>query len=279
MVRAGDGTRHPFFLNRDGQRLFCILHRADITPPRGGVLFFAPFAEEMNRSRRMATLLGEALRDAGYATLVFDYGGTGDSGGGFEAARWDGWIEDGRVALARLRDEVEGPITLVGLRLGAAAALEVARRDAAAADQIVLWQPVASGTALLTQFLRIRVAAALGGPGGQGETTTTLRERLQAGETLEIAGYALPPELAQAINGIRLGALAPPEDSAVDWLEVASEPDAALVPASETVVARWRDAGTRVAAGTVQGEPFWIIQETTVAPALVAETVRRIAGG
>jgi len=279
-ARASSAARHPFFLERNGSRLFCLLHRPAGGAARGGVLFFAPFAEEMNRSRRMATLLGEALGELGYATLVFDYAGTGDSDGEFAAARWDGWIADGRSALARLREEIDGPVTLVGLRLGAAAAMEVAREAGAACKRIVLWQPVASGALLLTQFLRIRIAAALGGTGdGPAETTAALRERLKAGETLEIAGYALAPDLAEAIEGLRLGALAPPAGVATDWLEVAAEDGAALSPAGETVIERWRETGACVAPATVRGEQFWTLQETTVAPALIAETARRIATG
>lgn len=278
-ARATPAARHPFFLERNGSRLFCLLHRPAGGPPRGGVLFFAPFAEEMNRSRRMATLLGEALGGLGYATLVFDYAGTGDSDGAFADARWDGWVADGRRALARLGEETDGPVALVGLRLGAAAALELARDAGTACGRIVLWQPVVSGAMLLTQFLRIRIAAALGGGAGAAETTSALRDRLKAGETLEIAGYALAPELAEAIDGLRLGALAPPDGTITDWLEVAAEDGAALTPAGETVIERWRETGARIAAATVPGEPFWTLQETTTAPALIAETARRIAGG
>jgi len=278
-ARTDGSARHPFFFARDGNRLFCVLHRPEGRTPRGGVLFFAPFAEEMNRSRRMATLLGEALGEQGFATLIFDYAGTGDSEGEFADARWNGWVEDGRAALARLRDEVDGPVTLVGLRLGAAAALEVARTHGTPCARLVLWQPVPSGNTLLTQFLRIRIAAALGSGDGTAETTGALRERLTSGETLEIAGYELAPELAEAIDGIRLGALAPPEGVATDWLEVAIGDDAALTPAGKTVVDRWREDGAAVAAAAVAGEPFWTLQETTIAPTLIAETVHRVAHG
>ena len=279
-ARASSAARQPFFLERNGSRLFCMLHRPADGAARGGVLFFAPFAEEMNRSRRMATLLGEALGELGYATLIFDYAGTGDSEGEFAAARWDGWVADGRSALARLREEIDGPVALVGLRLGAAAAMEVAREAGTACGRIVLWQPVASGALLLTQFLRIRIAAALGGTGdGPAETTASLRERLKAGDTLEIAGYALAPDLAEAIDGLRLGTLTPPADMAVDWLEVAAGDDGTLSPAGEAVIERWRETGAQVSAASVRGEPFWTLQETTVAPELIAETTRRIAGG
>lgn len=278
-ARAIGGGRHPFFFARDGRRLFGVLHRPGGETTRGSVLFFAPFAEEMNRSRRMATLLGEALGEQGFATLIFDYAGTGDSEGEFADARWDGWVEDGRAALARLRDEADGPVTLVGLRLGSAVALEVALGLDLPCARLVLWQPVPSGATLLTQFLRVRIAAALGGGSAEAETTAMLRERLKSGETLEIAGYALAPELAEAIDRIRLGALAPPGGVAIDWLEVSAGDDDAPLPASDAVIKRWREGGATVAAATVAGEPFWALQETTVAPALIAETARRIAHG
>lgn len=275
---TGRSEAHPFHIERAGRRLFA-LHRpaAGGARGRGGVVFMPPFAEEMNRARRMATLLALDAAAAGADSLVFDLGGTGDSAGDFADARWDDWRGDACAAVSWLAERTDGPITLVGLRLGAFLALAAARAAAGAVGRIVLWQPVTSGKTMFTQFLRVRVAAAMA-QGADGETTQGLRARLEAGETLAVAGYGIAPELARALDGLSLADEAAPAVP-VDWLELGPDDGREPAPASRRVIEAWRAAGAAVDARIVAGEPFWSIQETTVAPALLAATVALIAEG
>ena len=48
------------------------LHHRPAGPPRGLVVYVHPFAEEMNKSRRMAALQSRALAEAGFAVLQLD---------------------------------------------------------------------------------------------------------------------------------------------------------------------------------------------------------------
>ena len=68
MSGARAGAPEPFFLRVDGGERFCLFH-----PPagacRGALLYVHPFAEELNRSRRMAALLARALAGAGYGVM------------------------------------------------------------------------------------------------------------------------------------------------------------------------------------------------------------------
>ena len=93
----------PFFLESAPGRRFCLFH-----PPagacRGAVLYVHPFAEEMNKSRRMAALQARALAAAGYGVLQIDLHGCGDSDGGFGEARWEQWHADLAAARAWLDD-------------------------------------------------------------------------------------------------------------------------------------------------------------------------------
>lgn len=269
-------TRTPFFLERDGRRLFVIHFRAVRAPAmRDAVVFFSPFAEEMNRCRRMSTELAEALGAAGIDLVVFDYHGTGDSGGDFADARWDGWAADGAAVVAWATEQVARPVSVLGLRLGAALALSVAAMQPDRVRRAILWQPVLTGATFLTQFLRLRVASALMG-GTDKETTQSLRARLAAGEVLEIAGYAIDPALAGAIDRITASAVQPAASLPVDWLELAGE-GAQLSPASRRVIDGWRTAGVRLRETVTTGELFWTTQEITVAPALIDVTVARLA--
>ncbi|MBT5047949.1 MAG: hydrolase 2, exosortase A system-associated [Rhodospirillaceae bacterium] len=283
MTLAATSVRDPFFIDHKDRRLFAIYHPAasgsgNGSNTQGGVVFFAPFAEELNRTRKMATLLAEALSPHGIATLVFDYSCTGDSTGRFEQADWAHWIDDGAAAIAWLAAKIDKPVTPIGLRLGAALALLSAAKEPQPIRGTVLWQPVTNGSVMLNQFLRIRIAAALSS-GEDGETTKDLRARLSAGETLEVAGYDLNPALVRGIDAVSLGQIPPSFGTAHDWFEVSTEDEGDLTPASQAVVEKWRGAKATVSAQTVQGEPFWSTQEMATAPALIKATVDAVTGG
>ncbi len=72
---------------------------------RGAVVYVHPFAEEMNKSRRMAALQSRALAAAGFAVLQIDLLGCGDSSGDFGDASWDEWIDDVLLAVRWLRGQ------------------------------------------------------------------------------------------------------------------------------------------------------------------------------
>jgi exosortase A-associated hydrolase 2 len=266
--------RSPFFLDTADRRLFALHYRpAGVdrgASPRRAVLLLAPFAEEMNRSRRMMTLQAETLAAHGLEVLVFDYSGTGDSSGEFATARWDDWRADCDGALAWLHSRGAESVDLVAIRLGALLACDISRRHDLGPGRIVLWQPVVSGNNFMTQFLRFRVAASLEADAGR-ETTKDLRARFAAGETVEIAGYEIAAQLATSIDGLRLVDFAPPPGMQVNWFELSAE-GGEIAPASTPVVGAWRDAGIAVNADTQAGEAFWTVQELTLAPRLIAAT-------
>lgn len=165
------------------------------------------------------------------------------------------------------------------MRLGACLALEVAGRVRPEIERVVLWQPVVTGSVHLNQFLRIRVAAGLGAGDPSRETVKALRGRLAAGEIVEVAGYALAPQLAAAIDRLRLDELGVAAKMPIDWLEVAGGPTDSLPPAAETAAKRWRETGVQAAVKMIRGEPFWAIEETTIVSALIDATCELFEGG
>lgn len=279
----------PFFLDTEGGQRFCLFH-----PPegacRGAVLYVHPFADEMNKARRMAAVQARALAAHGYGVLQLDLHGCGDSAGEFHEARWAGWKADLAAGCAwlagRLDAPVTPPLTLWGLRLGALLALDFAHDCAQAGSapsapisQLVLWQPVQSGSAFLTQFLRLLSANAMLAEGagsastpaaGPAASTAALRASLLGGTMLEVAGYELAPELAAAIDQVELAALAPA--CPVHWFETVSAPERPLTPALERLAKGWREQGVALALHKVAGAPFWSTQEIAEAPALLAAT-------
>lgn len=261
----------PFFIDTADGRRFC-MYSPPVGHCRGAVLYIHPFAEEMNKSRRMAALQARALAERGYGVLQIDLHGCGDSSGESGEARWDGWRRDVDAGGAWLRERLGQPVALWGLRLGALLALDCAQRAPQPPAALVLWQPVLSGSAFLTQFLRLRVAnQMLGGAAAGGGGTAALRAALAAGETLEVAGYELAPELAGALDQAGAAALAV-RGCPVHWLEVAPSAERALPPAAAKVAALWREQGVELQLLTVPGAPFWATQEITECPALLEAT-------
>ena len=266
------------FLEGTRGQLFAAYHASQQSgPAKGGFVYLPPFAEEMNRSRRMAALQASRLAEKGMAVLLLDPFGTGDSAGDFRDARWDTWRDDVKTALAWLSERCEGPVGLWGLRLGALLAADVAAQYPGGLARLLFWQPLLSGDNYLTQFLRLRVAAGMNG-GAEKETTKDLRAKWADGETVEVAGYDVSAELAAAISNIQLQELISSlGDLPLDWFELSSSEEAALTPASRRVVDALTGEGRRISAQAVSGDAFWSIQEITLAPELVSATEGLVA--
>ena len=256
----------PFFLPAEGGQRYCLYQAAATGAP--AVLFVHPFAEELNRSRRMAALQARAFAHCGIASLRIDLHGCGDSSGDFSDARWETWIADLHGALHWLRERGHERITLLGLRLGGLLALEVARQPALDIEKLILWQMPASGQHALTQWLRLRSANAMLGDSEGREGTQALRQHLSQGEIIEVGGYGLAPAMAAAID--RVQPLPAPCPATV--IDIVQAPTTQVLPATARACATWQHA--RLTA--VSGPAFWSSAEITVSDALVAATCKEM---
>ena len=119
----------PFHIATAHGRCFALHHPSATPDVRARVLYVPPFAEEMNKSRRMAALAARALSAAGADVLQIDPHGTGDSSGEFRDASWQGWVDD-IVEAARWLQQAPGdaPLWLWSLRAGCLLAAEAADR-------------------------------------------------------------------------------------------------------------------------------------------------------
>jgi exosortase A-associated hydrolase 2 len=268
-----------FFLEAAGGQRFCLFHPPAGAACRGAVIYVHPFAEEMNKTRRMAALQARELAGLGFGVLQIDLHGCGDSSGEFGDARWDTWKHDLALAHSWLLSRLDVPVTLWGLRLGALLAIDYAASAAAPVAALVLWQPVLSGKTFLTQFLRLRVASDMLTEGKEaGNGTNALRTQLQAGEVLEIAGYDLAPELASAIDALDLADMAP-AGLPVHWFEAVPAEDRPLPPGAARVTAAWREQGIAPYTKVLACPPFWSTQEVTECPALLRATSTLFSAG
>jgi exosortase A-associated hydrolase 2 len=256
----------------DGQRL-CIHHPAAGQTARGAIVYLHPFAEEMNKSRRMAALQSRAMAAAGYEVLQIDLLGCGDSSGDFGDATWAAWLEDAKRAIAWLRQRCSAPLWLWGLRTGALLAAEAARRTREPAG-LLLWNPVVSGKQYLQQFLRLKLASEALAGDGKG-AMAAMRQSLAAGAGVEVAGYRLSSTLAAEIEALEL--TAGPAVRALRWLETSSRSDPTLTPATQACVDRLRRSCADVRALAVNGPAFWQTTEIEEAPELVCATLEELA--
>lgn len=266
----------PFFLTGGHGALFCLYLAPLGRVPKAAILYLHPFAEEMHKSRRMAALQARHFAANGYAVLQVDLTGCGDSAGDFGDATWSIWRDDVRSAHAWLADRAPGPRVLWGLRSGAALAAEMAGELAGVA-RLLLWQPVIHGAQFLQQFLRIKLAAEMLNKGQSQSGTPGLLARLEAGETIEVGGYLLAPQMAAELHALKLANLAPA--CPVEWFELGSQGSGELSPASLGVIDAWRTAGVTVRGHCLLGEPFWVTQEITECPELIDATLESLANG
>jgi len=142
----------PFFFGPGEHHLFGVYHPPDAADRRSGVVLCYPLFMEYEHAHWPFRKLAVRLAHAGFHVLRFDYTGTGDSAGELEEGSLATWRRDVGAAI----DELKGlaglrSVSLVGLRLGAALALEVAcaRKDV---GDVVLWEPVVRGSRYLQEL-------------------------------------------------------------------------------------------------------------------------------
>lgn len=123
-----------------------------------------PFAEEEKSARRTLTDIAMLFQSRGEASLLFSFRGCGDSGGDFASISLDDWRADLSSAIEEAKRRTPGAsIKVLGVRLGASLALQVAaKRDDIA--QLVLVEPLLSGRSFLSQqLMRQKIRAQMTG--------------------------------------------------------------------------------------------------------------------
>jgi exosortase A-associated hydrolase 2 len=272
----------PLFLKVGSGARFCLYHGPRPGREcRGALIYVHPFGDEMNKSRRMAAIQARAFAATGFGVLQIDLFGCGDSTGEFGDARWNIWKQDLAAAGNWLKKRMAVPISLWGLRLGALLALDFAKDRTDSFDKIILWQPVINGESFLTQFLRLRLAnEMLSGDNNTPKVSGThaMRSRLADGETLEVGGYELAPELAAAIDSLKAAELVITR-SPVHWFEIVAEPGRPMTAAGARVASGWKQDGADLHVHLVPGLPFWATPEISECADLVTATTNVFADG
>lgn len=231
---------------------FCLQFSAGART-RGLVVHVAPFAEELNKTRRMVSKQARRLAAAGFSVLLPDLLGCGDSPGRFEDATWADWQQDVTASAAWLRrqyPERDPPLWLWGTRLGGLLAAECSA--ACQAQGLLLWQPVFDGSKHLQQFLRIadtQTDPLASSPPGQAHAA----QRLEAGESVDVAGYRITPAMARGLRAAR----APAPSCPVICVQQRIPQDGAPLPTGLPVTPSASTASSALRMLEALGPAFW----------------------
>lgn len=237
----------PFYFGTAERRLFGIYEPARRAPTRHAVVLCHPWGSEYLHAYRSMRQLSHMLTAAGLHTLRFDYFGTGDSAGEMTAARLCDWEIDIQSAMRELMDITDSPrVALVGLRLGATLAANVAARSGAEVDSLVLWDPVVCGAEHVKELH-------LACQRGAFVSSRPVARPAEAGGGHEILGFPLTAVMAREFESIDLTALAPALPRRT--LTVASQPLGSHVGLREALERR---AAGPLAFELIESAPGWI---------------------
>ncbi len=180
----------PFLLATHTDALAAILH-APAVPVRS-LLVLPPLVEERKACHRVLCELARDLAEAGTAVLRFDYHGTGDSPGDFDAYGPDAWLADAAAARAWLRARYPGlEPALLGFRFGATLATRLPSPCAAR----LLVEPV-TGADLLKQLLQRSQVNQMVAFGKPHTTRATVEAGWRQGAPADLDGFPFTARLA-----------------------------------------------------------------------------------
>jgi len=200
--------------------------------------------------------LGHLLGDAGLHVLRFDYFGTGDSAGDLHEATPALWMANITSAVEELIDlSGASRISLVGVRLGATLAAAVACELRDTVDGLVMWDPIVSGSAYVTD-LRLNAGA-----------PSTAPESLS---DVEVDGFVLTDQWARDLAALDLIQLVPRLSARL--LTVFSQEDAL----GTTLEKALRPATPARQVVRIADVPAWVEHENTGAGAIPVQVLRRV---
>lgn len=186
----------PTFFGPGESPLFGVLHLPADNRVRGGVVLCASLGKEGTDSIRFQRILAHDLAEIGYATLRFDYLGTGDSAFGHH--RGDAvsmWSRSITLAADHLRQLGVATVDAVALRAGGLL-VDHAIDGGAAINRVVYLDPPASGRRHLREqaaLYRFTI-----GPEADTETDTD--------DMVSIIGARLSGQAAKTFRSLKLTA-------------------------------------------------------------------------
>lgn len=145
-------TTRPVWFGPEDRPLFGHLHLGAGGRHRGGVLLCPPLGIESVAAGYAFRTLADQLAGAGFFALRFDYDGTGDSAGHqHEPDRVPAWLVSIRNGATFLKGLDPHRMSVIGMRMGATLVVEAFDSEVPSVDDLVLWDPCASGRRFLRE--------------------------------------------------------------------------------------------------------------------------------
>jgi len=264
----------PFFIRGYKGYLFCQCTHPNKKQPNKSVLILPPFAEEMNKSRRMLSQQAWRLAEQGYTVYMFDLYGTGDSAGEISDASWEIWCGDISCIIQKMLYDGFISSSILALRMGALLLEAVFESTELEIDRVVLWQPTINGEVLLHQFFRLKLAADMIGTAGGQMNAKEIKKVLASGNSVEIAGYYINPMIENSIRSAKLENIIFPQFIKIDWFELFAAEERSISAASQKVIDKFKDAGMNISSSKIVGPSFWSTVELVDVPDLLDTTTR-----
>lgn len=199
------------------------------TPPRGTILCVQPLGEERPWARRV--IAGQAWRMAsrGWAVLVPDLYGCGDSPGEPAEATLDAWRNDLFRCMMLVRQRAEGPNVLWSVRAGALLGVDLSVALDQLLDAHLFWQAPESGRSAVDALA----------------ASTALPARL----LVSLGELRMQPPPTAERGSQPLVTFVETNESAASLGDVS--------PAARTLTESWLDAGYIAGARAAPVLPFW----------------------
>ena len=195
-MNTSDTTTFRFLRSRRGPWLYS---RATGLPNCPAWLICQPGLEESIHARAPISAVSTALSSRGLRSFSFDYEGDGHSDGDVSTIGLTEWSEDAVDVLQGW--SVDSLDTILGIRLGAAVAIDLALR--LAVRQVVLVDPITDGEAWLMQALRSNVTTQLTAYRKVVESRADMFQRVLAGNgTCSLCGYDIGQRFIQSVVAI-----------------------------------------------------------------------------
>ncbi len=233
--------------------LYCTWHQpAGVV--RGAAVILAPYGEERKCAYRFLYTMARHLARAGIATLRFDYWGTGESSGSLAQASLDDWLDDARLLIRHVREEIpDRPLLLVGARLGGLMAARVAADSPV--NGIALLEPLVSGAEYLDELLRRKQVKEMMGGGKANSIADDAESSWTAGHPVDFDGFSMGAAFAGQLRAL---------DLISELQPIAASPLLLLhVSGARKLTGKWAAIGEHCQAAehrnlkTVREKPFW----------------------
>ncbi len=262
----------PDFLSTSNGNIFFLETARENSWNKNLVILIPPFAEEMNKSRKIFSSFQHQLSSNKYRTVLFDLFGTGDSQGEFSDATWLLWQQNLIDIIKYVFEKYpEVKINFVALRTGALllnnSLHQLPNHYSSAIHQIHYWNPVFNASQFINQFLRLKLTGDIIRADGEKLTTKTLKQQLLKQGTMEVAGYQLSADLVEEFE--QADASLPKLDNLhnIHFYEISSS--AKITSALSNYISKLQEHHYQIETHSLTGPKFWVSQEICISQPLI----------